>query len=96
MVNKREGALERLVRASSEVEANVVVTVGPDVDTLRFGRVPENVLLERWVPQTLLLPLCSAVVSHAGAGTMLGTLAFGLPSLLVPLGRRPVLQRGRR
>jgi UDP:flavonoid glycosyltransferase YjiC (YdhE family) len=86
VVNKREGALERLLGACAEVEANVVFTVGPDVDTLRFGRVPDNVLLERWIPQALLMPLCSAVVSHAGAGTMLGTLAFGLPSLLVPLG----------
>jgi UDP:flavonoid glycosyltransferase YjiC (YdhE family) len=86
VVNKREGALERLLAACADVEANVVFTVGPDVDTLRFGRVPDNVLLERWIPQALLLPMCNAVVSHAGAGTMLGTLAFGLPSLLVPLG----------
>ena len=86
VVNKRDGALARLLASVSELEANVVMTVGPDVDVLQFGPVPDNVLLERWVPQALLLPHCVAMVSHAGAGTMLGGLAAGLPSLLVPLG----------
>ena len=86
VVNKRDGALARLLTSVSDLEANVVMTVGPDVDVLQFGPVPDNVLLERWVPQALLLPHCVAMVSHAGAGTMLGGLAAGLPALLVPLG----------
>jgi UDP:flavonoid glycosyltransferase YjiC (YdhE family) len=31
-----------------------------------------------------VLPLCTAVISHAGAGTMLGALCFGLPQLCLP------------
>ena len=39
-----------------------------------------------YVPQSLLLPKCAAVICHAGAGTVLGALAAGLPLLLLPQG----------
>ncbi len=39
-----------------------------------------------FVPQAAVLPVCRAVVSHAGAGTMLGALCHGLPQLCLPQG----------
>jgi UDP:flavonoid glycosyltransferase YjiC (YdhE family) len=42
--------------------------------------------VERFVPQATLLPHCSAVVHHAGSGTMLGALAHRLPQLAIPQG----------
>ncbi len=39
-----------------------------------------------YIPHTLLLPRCSLVVSHGGAGIMFGTLAHGLPQLILPQG----------
>jgi len=36
------------------------------------------------VPQDQLLPTCACVVAHAGSGTLLGALAWGLPLLLLP------------
>jgi calicheamicin 3'-O-methyl-rhamnosyltransferase len=44
------------------------------------------VLVERYIPQALVLPRCDALVAHAGAGTMLGALAAGVPQLLLPHG----------
>jgi UDP:flavonoid glycosyltransferase YjiC (YdhE family) len=38
------------------------------------------------VSQGLVLPAASVVVSHAGSGSMLATLAHGLPSLVLPQG----------
>jgi UDP:flavonoid glycosyltransferase YjiC (YdhE family) len=43
-------------------------------------------LLEPYIPHTVLLPRCSLVVSHGGAGIMLGALAHGLPQLILPQG----------
>ena len=34
--------------------------------------------------QTSVLPHCTAVVSHAGSGTVLGALGTGLPQLCLP------------
>ena len=42
--------------------------------------------MHQYIPQEQLLPHCAAVVTHGGAGSMLGALAFGLPLLIVPQG----------
>ena len=72
------------VDALSTVDAEVIVTVGPGGDAGAFGAVAGNVHVERYVPQSRLLPQVDLVVSHAGSGTFLGALAAGLPQLCIP------------
>ncbi|MGN9913875.1 glycosyltransferase [Phytohabitans sp. LJ34] len=69
-----------------DLDLQVVVTVGQDGDPDRLGPQPSTVLVERYVPQALLLPHCRLVVSHGGAGTMFGAFAHGLPQLILPQG----------
>jgi UDP:flavonoid glycosyltransferase YjiC (YdhE family) len=69
-----------------ELPHNLVVTIGPGVDRALFGPQPAHVLLEPYLPHALLLPRCCLVVSHGGAGAMLGALTYGLPQLLLPQG----------
>jgi UDP:flavonoid glycosyltransferase YjiC (YdhE family) len=61
-----------------------VVTVGPDADPAALGPQPSRVVVERYVPQTLLLPECDVVASHAGSGTALAALSMGIPQLCLP------------
>ncbi len=75
-----------LLEAVADLPVNVLATTGNAVDPAGLGPLPANVAVERFVPQALLLPTCSAVVCHAGAGTALGALAFGLPLVLLPMG----------
>jgi MGT family glycosyltransferase len=84
--NEAPGVLETAIAGLSELPLNLVVTTGPDTDPTRFGPQPRHVLLEPYIPHTLLLPRCSLVVSHGGAGIMLGALAHGLPQLILPQG----------
>lgn len=70
--------------ANEDVE--VVVTVGADNDPAAIGPVPANTRVERYVPQADLLPRCSVVIHHGGAGTMYGSLAHGLPQVVLPQG----------
>ncbi len=65
---------------------HVVVTVGTHMDPAALGPQPPNVHVHRYIPQELILPSCTAVLTHGGAGSMLGALAFGLPLLLLPQG----------
>lgn len=67
------------------VDVDVVATIGPHVDTDALGAVPANVRVERFVPQRDVLAQTSVVVSHGGAGTVLGAAAHGRPQLVVPL-----------
>jgi UDP:flavonoid glycosyltransferase YjiC (YdhE family) len=78
--------LHTVIAALSVLPVNVVATVGPGVDPAGFGRQPSNVLLAPYLPHTLLLPRCAAVVSQGGAGITFGTLAHGLPHLVLPQG----------
>jgi UDP:flavonoid glycosyltransferase YjiC (YdhE family) len=64
----------------------VVVTVGADNDPAALGDVSANTRVERYIPQVELLPRCSAVVHHGGAGTMYGSLAHGVPQVVLPQG----------
>lgn len=72
------------VEAAAHVAAEVVVTVGPTGDPGAVGAVPDNVTVARFVPQAELLPRCTAVVSHGGSGTVLASLAHGIPLLCLP------------
>jgi len=65
---------------------NVIVTVGENGDPALLGPQPENVHVERYIPQTQLLPYCDLLVSHAGSGATLGALGAGVPMLAVPQG----------
>ena len=47
------------------------------------------------VPLAEVLPRCDAVVSHGGSGSVLATLAHGLPGVLLPLGADQPLHAAR-
>jgi UDP:flavonoid glycosyltransferase YjiC (YdhE family) len=70
----------------SEEPIDAVVTVGETHDPDALGPLPANVRAERFIPQAELLPSCAAVVHHGGSGTTLGSLAHGLPQLVLPQG----------
>ena len=84
--NDAPGVLEAVVEGLRDEPLNVLVTVGPSRDPGELGPQPANVHVERYVPQSLLLPRCDAVVAHGGSGTMLAALAHGLPLVLLPQG----------
>lgn len=76
----------RVLAGLAELPIDVIATVGREIDPAELGPQPAHVHVERYVPQYGLLPRCAAVVSHAGSGSVLGALAHGLPSLLLPIG----------
>jgi len=63
---------------------DLLVTLGEHGDPGGFGAVPGNVTLERYVAHAEVLPRCSAVITHAGAGGVMSALAHGLPTVCLP------------
>lgn len=49
------------------------------------GTVPDNVRVLDYVPLTALLPTCSAVIHHGGAGTLAVATAHRVPQLIIPV-----------
>lgn len=85
----------RVLAGLRELPINLIVTVGPQIDPRELGPQPANVHIERYVPQSVLLPHCDLVVSHGGSGTVTGTLAAGLPSVVLPMGADQPLNAAR-
>jgi UDP:flavonoid glycosyltransferase YjiC (YdhE family) len=77
---------DRVLAGLRDLPVNIVVTVGGQLDPQELGAQPPNVYIERYLPQSLLLPHCSLVVSHGGSGSIVGALVHGLPMVLLPIG----------
>lgn len=78
--------IRSVLDAIQDLPISIAVTTGPGTDPSVLGPRPANVAAAPFVPQALVLPLASAVVSHTGSGTMLGALASGLPQVCLPRG----------
>ena len=78
--------LQRVVTALGASPVRGLVTLGEHLDPADL-EVPDGVHLSRYVRHAAVLPWASAVVTHAGLGTILAGLAHGLPLVCLPLGR---------
>ncbi len=77
---------ERVLAGLRDLPINVIATVGRGIDPAEFGPQPANVQIAQYIPQSMVLPHCAAVVSHGGSGSVMGALAHGLPMVLIPMG----------
>ena len=85
--NTESGDLfSRVLAGLADVKANVIVTVGHHIDPDEFGTQPDHIHITQYIPQLTLLPHCDLVISHGGSGTVIASLAYGLPLLLIPMG----------
>jgi UDP:flavonoid glycosyltransferase YjiC (YdhE family) len=76
----------RVIAGLAQLPANVLVTVGHQIDPAELGRQPAHVRVERYIPQSEILPYCDAVVFHGGSGTLIGASTYGLPMVLLAMG----------
>lgn len=83
-VQNTAAALAPAVAAIAELGVRLLVTVGPSAPPAALGKQPAHVTVQQYVPQTMVLPRCAVVVSHAGSGTFLGALTCGVPQLCLP------------
>ena len=85
--NHESGDLfERMVTGLRDLPINLLVTVGREIDPAGLGPQPPNVRVERYVPQSEVLPHVDLVMNHGGSGSVLGALAYGRPMVFVPMG----------
>lgn len=76
----------RVLAGLESLPANFIVTVGREIDPAELGARRENVHVERFVPQRAIVPRASVVVTHGGSGTVVSSLACGVPLVLLPMG----------
>ncbi len=72
--------------ALADVDVDVIATVGGRIDPATFAPTAANIRIEQYVPQGFLLDRAQVVVSHGGAGTLIGAASAGKVQLCLPVG----------
>ncbi|MFL5734149.1 MAG: glycosyltransferase, partial [Chloroflexia bacterium] len=68
--NSMTEILAAILEGLRDEPINLILTVGRNRDPQEFGPQPPNVHVERYIPQSLLLPHCDLVLCHGGSGTV--------------------------
>jgi len=84
-VNRSPGLYESIIAGLRDEPITLIVSTGNERDPAEFGPQPPHVRIERFIPHSVLLPRCSAVVTHGGHGTLMACLALGLPVVVLPV-----------
>jgi UDP:flavonoid glycosyltransferase YjiC (YdhE family) len=74
------------LQALEEYDGTVIATTGRPLSSDTLGRLPSNVVVAAFAPQSALLERADLLVSHSGSGTMLGGLVHGVPQVALPRG----------
>jgi UDP:flavonoid glycosyltransferase YjiC (YdhE family) len=83
--NRAPDVFRAILEGIGGEDVNVIVTIGLDADPTALGPQPDNVHIERFMPQSLLLPRCDVAVNQGGTA-ILDILGHGLPLLVLPQG----------
>jgi UDP:flavonoid glycosyltransferase YjiC (YdhE family) len=93
--NKRPELFRAILDGLADEPLDVVLTIGMGGDPDLLAPVPGNAMVERWIPQSRLLPRCAAFVSHGGSGALFGALRAGVPIVAMPQGADQFLNADR-
>lgn len=82
----QEAVLAKVIEALGGLRVRGLVSVGPALNPAQFDP-PANVAVRASVEHAQVFPEASAVVTHAGHGTVIRALSAGLPLVCLPMGR---------
>lgn len=78
--------LQRVIHSLRDLPVTAIVTAGPALSARAFEPAP-NVHIVPSAPHSVLLKEAALVITHAGHGTVIRSLAAGVPLLCMPMGR---------
>lgn len=81
-----QALVQRVIDALAQWPVRGLVTLGPPLAGAEF-RAPANVMVCETAPHGQIFPHASAVITHAGHGTVIRSLAHGVPLVCLPIGR---------
>jgi MGT family glycosyltransferase len=82
--NNRPDFFDLCLHTFDDQSWNVILAHGKRVDVAALGSVPQNFLLAPYVPQLEVLQQASVFVTHGGMNSVMESLYFGVPVVVVP------------
>lgn len=79
-------SIQNCINAIKDLPVNGCVTLGPAMEVIELN-CPDNVVVMKSVKHSLLFPHADLVITHGGHGTIIRSLANGLPLIILPMGR---------
>lgn len=82
--NQRPDFFRLCVEAFAEGSWHVVMAIGEAVDREQLGRIPTNFEVRSYFPQLVVLRHARVFVSHAGPSSIMESLYYSVPLVMVP------------
>ncbi|MBF6063315.1 DUF1205 domain-containing protein [Nocardia terpenica] len=76
-------SLGAVLEAIATMDIEVVLATG-NADLTELGELPDNVIIPGFLPFSAVLPRCSLVIHHGGAGTIAAAQEYAVPHLVLP------------
>jgi zeaxanthin glucosyltransferase len=86
LVNGLNDVYKHILEAVKPLDAQVVLSVGKNINPENLGPIPSNTIVVRSAPQIELLKRAALCITHAGLNTTLESLAHGVPMVAIPIG----------
>jgi UDP:flavonoid glycosyltransferase YjiC (YdhE family) len=75
------------LQALAHQPVRVILTVGDGHQPSEINQIPGNAHVERYVPHSKVLEQSKLLISHAGHGSVMKAMWYGVPMVLIPWGR---------
>jgi UDP:flavonoid glycosyltransferase YjiC (YdhE family) len=90
VMNHNVDILAAILEGLRGEDLNLIMTTGVDVDPSIFdapkmGMGEGQTHIERYIPQSLILPYCDLMIVHGGSGTVKDSFRHGLPMVIIPI-----------
>jgi MGT family glycosyltransferase len=82
--NNQPEFYKQCFEAFAEYPGQVVMSTGKHTDLSTLETIPENFILSPYVPQLAILPRTSLFVTHAGTNSVMESMYYGVPMVLIP------------
>ena len=63
---------------------HVVISTSVKFNDRNFPHLPNNIRMFQWVPGRFLISKADVIIFHGGYGTMMESIAYGKPSIIIP------------
>lgn len=83
--NRLLGVFEKIAAACSQLDAQLVISLGGSTTPQSLPNLPGNPLVVEYAPQLELLQKAALTITHAGLNTTLESLTNGVPMVAIPV-----------
>jgi len=82
--NNFAGFYKKCIEAFTETDYKIVLSIGQKTDIAELGRIPNNFIVKRYVPQLDVLKKTGIFISHGGLNSVNEALYYGVPVIAIP------------